>query len=48
MSMLTHTVVDLSGLVLPTDDDVGGDVINDVITGVCPSSRLDLIVSAVF
>ena len=45
--MLTHTVVDLSGLVLPTDD-VDGDVINDVITGVCPSSRLDLIVSAVF
>ena len=47
MSMLTHTVVDLSGLVLPTDD-VDGDVINDVITGVRPSSRLDLIVSAVF
>ena len=47
MSMLTHTVVDLSGLLLPTDD-VDGDVINDVITGVRPSSRLDLIVSAVF
>jgi len=46
--MLTHTVVDLSGLVLPTDDDVDGDVINDVITVVSPSSRLDLIVSAVF
>ena len=48
MSMLTHTVVDLSGLVLPTADDVDDDVIKNVITGVFPSSRLDLIFSAVF
>lgn len=46
MSMLTHTVVDLSGLVLPIAEEVG-EFISDVIAGVVPSSRLDLIVSAV-